>query len=89
MEITKTEFDKLYGYVELVFDSYYKYSFTFKGKTNSQDTVIVVIGGCADDIYRESITAGEKVKVSDIEGRYAAVYEGDNSSEPFHSYSDY
>ena len=89
MEITKTEFDKLYGDYDVVFDSYYKFTFTFKGKTNSGDTIVVTFGGSADDIYKQNITAGEKVKVRDIDAYYAAVREVGDGEGGIHSYTDF
>ena len=89
MEISKLEFDELYGDYEVVFDNYYKYSFTYKGKTNSGDTIVVTFGGCADDIYKVDVTAGEKVRVRDIDATYAAVREVGEGEGGVHSYTDY
>ena len=89
MEITRKEFNELYGNVEVVFNSYYKYTFEFRGQTDDFKTVSISFGGCADDIYKEQIEAGEKVKVKDIEGTYATVYEDDDCLNVVHSYTDF
>ena len=88
MEISREEFNELYGDVEVVFNSYYKYTFTFRGETKDFKVVSISYGGCADDIYRESVEAGEKVKVRDIEGTYATVYEDSDCENVVHSYYD-
>jgi hypothetical protein len=90
MEITKKEFDELYGDVEVEFTTYWKYSFAFEGKTESGDEVYLSVGGCADDIYRMDVTAGEKVKVRDLYARFASVCPaGKTHSESIHTYSEY
>ena len=86
MEITRKEFNELYGDVEVKFNSYYKYTFEFRGQTDDFKTVSISFGGGADDIYKEQIEAGEKVKVKDIEGMYATVYEDDDCANVVHSY---
>jgi len=85
-EITKKEFDELYGDVEVEFSSYYKYTFNYRGQTDDFKTVSISFGGCADDIYKQEVEAGEKVKVKDIEGTYATVYENDDCENVVHSY---
>jgi len=89
MEISREEFNKLYGDVEVVFNSYFKYTFEYRGETKDFKVVSISFGGCADDIYREAVEAGEKVKVKDIEGTYATVYEDSDCVEVVHSYADF
>ena len=89
MEISKTEFNELYGDVEVEFNSYYKFVFEFRGETKDFKTVSISFGGGADDIYREDVEAGKKVKVKDIEGTYATVYEDSDCLEVVHSYTDF
>lgn len=89
-EITKKEFDELYGDVEVVFTNYWKYSFAFEGETDSGIRIYLSVGGCADEIYRFDVTAGEKVKVREFEARFASATEGDKPhSEALHTYSEY
>ena len=89
MGISKTEFNELYGDVEVKFNSYYKFTFEFRGETKTFETISISFGGGADDIYKESIEAGETVKVKDIDGRYATVYTDSTCLEVVHSYTDF
>ena len=90
MEISREEFNKLYGDVEVEFTSYYKYSFTFTGVEPQRGMrIVVTIGGCADDIYKMDVTAGEKVKVRDCYATYAGAYYGEDAEDPVHSYAEY
>ena len=93
-EITKKEFDELYGDVEVVFTSYYKYSFVFKGTTDDGEHVVISVGGDADEIYRMDVNAGEEVKVKELYGSFAAVYpadakEGASYEDAIHSYMEW
>jgi len=86
MEISIKEFKELYGDVAVEFYSYYKYVFEFRGETADFKTVSISIGGCADDIYKEDITAGEVTRVKNIEGIYGTVYEDDRCLTVVHSF---
>jgi len=93
-QVTQTEFNKLYGDVEVEFVSYYKYSFTFSGVADDGTRIVVSVGGCADDIYKMDVTAGEKVKVEDLYGSYGAAYDKDvevgaSYEDAIHFYMDY
>lgn len=88
MEISREEFNKLYGDVEVEFSTYYKYQFTFAGDAPDGKRLIVTVGGCADDIYKMDVIKGEKVKVREFDAYYAGAYDR-NDDEPIHSYSDY
>ncbi len=88
MEITRKEFNELYGDVEVVFNSYYKFTFEFRGVTKNHETLSISFGGCSDDIYKEEIEAGEKVKVKDIEATYGTVYADDDCTDVVNSFYD-
>ena len=88
-QITKKEFDELYGDVEVEFVSYYKYSFTFAGDAPNGDRVVLSIGGSADDIYRMDVAAGVKEKVREFYASYAGAYVGEDGEDPIHFYMDY
>ena len=47
--LTEKEFLETYGEAMVVFTSYYKYSFGFKGEFNGK-SIYVSVGGSADDI---------------------------------------
>ena len=48
-----------YGDVKVKFSSYYKYTFTFKGKTENNEEVICHVGWTPDDIYEVSVDTKE------------------------------
>jgi len=62
------EFIEKYGKEEVVFKSYYKYSFTF-----ANDTISVSVGGNGGDIYRLDVVAGEKYTIGQLEPTSAYV----------------
>lgn len=78
MEVSREEFERLYGDVEVEFSHYYKYSFTFCGRTDEGDRLSLLVGGCADDIYRLDVEADRKVKVKDLYGSYGCVSDPDD-----------
>ena len=73
--LTKKEFLDVYGEARVVFTSYYKYSFSFRGEFNGK-SIYVSVGGNADDIYRFDVTAGKEYAVKELEMSYAEVKEG-------------
>ena len=73
--LTKKEFLDVYGEARVVFTSYYKYSFSFRGELNGK-SIYVSVGGNADDIYRFDVTAGKEYAVKELEMSYAEVKEG-------------
>lgn len=56
--LTKEQFIEKYGDIEMYFQGYYKYSFTFKGTTPNGEVIYVSIGGSSDDIYRLEVCDG-------------------------------
>lgn len=52
---------ELYGDLPLKFSSYYKYSFTYEANAPDGTTVWASYGGCADDIYRHEVKAGDTI----------------------------
>lgn len=50
--MTKAEFLANYGDVDCKFESYYKYRFSYAGTAPDGATVMLRVGGCADDIYK-------------------------------------
>lgn len=74
--LTEKEFLEVYGEAKVVFTSYYKYSFSFRGELNGK-SIYVSIGGNADDIYRFNVTAGKEYAVKELGMSYAEVKEGE------------
>lgn len=66
--LTYEEMEEKYGEVDVVFTSYYKYSFTFR---NEDMKLTVIAGGTADDVYRFTVVAGEQYKVMGLPISYA------------------
>jgi signal peptidase I len=54
------EIKKKYGDVKLRFVGYYKYSFSFAGKTDDNEKICVSVGGTPGDIYRMEIRADKE-----------------------------
>ena len=50
--MTKSEFLNIYGKVNVSFSSYYKFTFIFRGKTESGEIIVISVGGDSDTIYR-------------------------------------
>jgi len=71
--MTQREFILKYGEVEVQFEGYYKFTFTFGGITKDGESLTVDIGGGSDDIYRLSIKANEYYKIKDL-GVYILGY---------------
>ena len=65
--MTKNEILEKYGKVELKFDSYYKYTFTYCGKADGGVKIIANAGGCSDEIYRASYSNTETLNSLDAE----------------------
>ena len=64
LKISAEEVLEKYGNVRVVFQSYYKYTFTY-GTTLPDGTIIsVLVGGDGPGIYKRSVTAGEEVPIS-------------------------
>ena len=73
---TKKEFLKMYGKAMVVFASYYKFSFGFKGEFNGK-SIFVTTGGNAEDIYGLSVCAGEQYSVEQLDIDYGIVRDGE------------
>ena len=72
----------MYGEAKVVFTSYYKYSFSFRGEFNGK-SIYVSMGGSADDIYRFDVDAGKEYAVKQLGMSYAEVKEGETTIAEF------
>jgi len=63
--MTNEEFTTKYKDVEVAFNSYYKYDFTFKGIAPDGVEIVATFGG-QDDIYRYDVTRDSKQKLGDV-----------------------
>ena len=84
--MTKQEFIDKYGDYVVKFDSYYKYSFSFKAPLSEDMTLHVSIGGNADDIYREEISVDSLVTVKELDPFSGTVFKHGKEVESFYDY---
>ena len=78
-EIECEEFYEKYKDVSFKFLSYYKFTFTYRGFTSDGEEVKIGVGGLADDIYRESVSADNVYSIS-----YLMPYQGESDSVTFY-----
>ena len=78
-EIERGEFYEKYKDVSFKFLSYYKFTFTYRGFTDDGEEVRIGVGGLADDIYRESVTADNVYNIL-----YLMPYQGESDSVTFY-----
>ncbi len=84
--MTRAEFINLYGDALVVFNSYYKYSFTFTGKLKDGSEINVTLGGSADEIYRESVKPDVAVTVKSLYPYSGGVH---RNGKEIHSFYDF
>lgn len=65
--MTYDEFIEKYGDVVVTFSSYYKYRFRYSGVLKNGCTIIVEIGGDANDIYRMEVLVGDSYTIRELE----------------------
>ncbi len=71
-----------YGNVKLKFNSYYKYTFNFIGKTEDGEEVYVSTGGDADDIYRLDVSQDKEETIGTLCPNYIRISKnGENISK--------
>ena len=78
-EIECEEFYEKYKDVSFKFLSYYKFTFTYRGFTSDGEEVRIGVGGIADDIYRERVSAYDVYSISDL-----IPYQGESDSVTFY-----
>ena len=78
-EIECEEFYGKYKDVDFKFLSYYKFTFTDRGFTDDGEEVKVGVGGIADDIYRERVSADDVYSIL-----YLMPYQGESDSVTFY-----
>ena len=78
-EIECEEFYEKYKDVDFKFLSYYKFTFTYRGFTDDGEEVKIGVGGLADDIYRESVSADDVYSIL-----YLMPYQGESDSVTFY-----
>ena len=78
-EINSGEFYEKYKDVNFKFLSYYKFTFTYRGFTSDGEEVRIGVGGIADYIYRESVSADGVYNIL-----YLQPYQGESDSVTFY-----
>ena len=78
-EIKSEEFYEKYKGVDFKFLSYYKFTFTYRGFTDDGEEVKIGVGGLADDIYRERVSADDVYSIL-----YLMPYQGESDSVSFY-----
>ena len=78
-EIECEEFYEKYKDVDFKFLSYYKFTFTYRGFTSDGEEVRIGVGGTADYIYRESVSADNVYSIL-----YLMPYQGESDSVAFY-----
>lgn len=84
--MTRADFYEKYGDVEVVFTSYYKYTFTYVATLPDGKRLTVGYGGNHDDIYRFDVSANKPVSVSQLQPYMGSVYQGTEEVEGFYDY---
>ncbi len=84
--MSRDEFIEKYGDVEVFFNSYYKYTFTYKGTLPDGKVITVGYGGDSSEIYRYSVAVGFPTLIKNINPYTGAVYEGHVELESFYDY---
>lgn len=77
-EIEIEEFYEKYKDVNFKFLSYYKFTFTYRGFTDSGEEVRIGVGGIADYIYRERVNAYDVYGIVELQ-----PYQGESDSVTF------
>ena len=83
-EIERGEFYEKYKDVNFKFLSYYKFTFTYRGFTSDGEEVRICVGGIADYIYRESVSADGVYDIS-----FLMPYQGESDSVTFYDFCLY
>lgn len=84
--MTREEFYAKYGEVEVVFTSYYKFTFYYGADLPDNRRVGVCYGGNGDDIYLHGVDVGVPIKIKDLEPYGGYVYDGPREVESFYDY---
>ena len=86
MGISRKEFVEKYGNVEVKFSHYYKYTFSFSGKTDDGANIHVSYGGNHDDIYRFSVDADRGLLIEDLYPNAGVVERNGEQEDEFYEY---
>lgn len=82
--MTKQEFITKYGDVKVKFNSYYKFTFTFKSTLPDGKILYCDCGSNSDDIYRMEVQADFEESVNVLDPYAGRVYDGTKEIESFY-----
>jgi hypothetical protein len=84
--MTRSEFIAKYGKLEVTFNSYYKFTFSYQTKLPDGKVLVVGYGGNSDEIYRHEVSVFLPVTVESLEPYSGSVYDGTEEVESFYDY---
>jgi hypothetical protein len=86
MAMTKAEFLTKYGDVKVVFSSYYKFTFDYSAELEDGTSIVINVGGRADEIYRHEVSPNNPEKISDLDPYGGTVFAKGTEIEGFYDY---
>ncbi len=82
--LTKQEFLAKYGHVVVQFSGYRKYEFSFEGKLDNGDNIVVRACECSDEVYDFEVSDGD-IQLSTIDYLHVGeIYRGQVLIESFY-----
>ena len=84
--MTKEEFIEKYGDVEVIFSSYYKFTFTYKSILEDGSIVFVDFGATSEEIYRHEVTSTGVRTIKSLSPYAGSVYKDGIKVESFYDY---
>lgn len=85
IDLTKQEFLTKYGHVVVQFSGYRKYEFSFEGKLDNGDNIVVRACGSPHEVYEFETVNCEQIQISKIDFLHSGdVYHGHVPIESFY-----
>lgn len=84
--MTREDFYTKYGDVYVNFDSYYKFTFTYKSKLEDGSIITIDVGGNSDDIYRFNVYADEPETIKSLQPYSGVVSFEGKEVDSFYDY---
>ena len=87
--MTGEQVQEKFGNVLLKFSNYYKYTFTFTGRTDDGYKITCWYGGSSDEIYRYDVNAESEYSLGDLDGWSAVKVEDSEDKEVFYQNNEW
>jgi len=84
--MTLEEFKEKYQHTTVTFQTYWKYTFTFRGVAEDGVVISCGVGGNADDIYRFEVCNNDTSIVGDPRENWTSVFAYKDGEEIFRWY---